>query len=82
MTNHPNRSRAGRADANPPPEFIRLKREEAGLTQTEAGALIYCSARAWQDWESGARRMHPAFWELWQRKAAVAVAMKRSNREE
>jgi DNA-binding transcriptional regulator YiaG len=64
--NHPNRSRAAtNAARNPTPDEIRQARASAGLTQTEAAALIYCTLRAWQDWESGARRMHPAFWELW-----------------
>lgn len=35
----------------------------------EAAAMIYCTLRAWQDWEAGKRRMHPAFWELWHVKA-------------
>lgn len=67
MSPHPNRSR--RADApgaNPAPETIRTAREAAGLTQTEAARLIYCTLRAWQDWEGGQRRMHPGLWELWQ----------------
>ena len=65
MSNHPNRS--GRKDAsgrNPHPEEIRGLREKAGLTQTQAGGLVYASLRAWQDYESGARRMHPAIFEL------------------
>jgi len=39
-------------------------RMDAGLTQTEAAILIYCSLGAWQKWEQGDRTMHPAFWEL------------------
>lgn len=44
-------------------ELKRL-REELGLTQAEAASLIHSSARAWQQWESGARQMHPALREL------------------
>ena len=67
MANHPNRGRKDPA-ANPDPDDIRAARERAGLTQTQAAALIYCTLRGWQDWEAGARRMHPAFWELWRLK--------------
>ena len=42
----------------------RMEREAFGLTQTEASELIWCSLRAWQQWEAGDRRMHAAFWEL------------------
>ena len=69
MTNHPNRSRAIPGAANPCPDQIKSARASAGLTQTKAAALIYCSLRGWQDWESGVRRMHPAFFELFNIKA-------------
>ena len=69
MTNHPNRSGAPRAGSNPSPTEVRSAREAAGLSQTAAGALVYASLRAWQTWESGDRRMHPAIWELWEIKA-------------
>jgi len=49
---------------NPTPEQIKAKREAAGLTQTEAGALVHTTCRTWQQWEAGDRGMHPAFWEL------------------
>ncbi len=39
-------------------------RAAAGLTQAQAGALIYTPLRTWQDWEAGRRPMHPAFFEL------------------
>ena len=67
--NHPNRGRDNPA-RNPKPPEIRAAREAAGLTQTEAGALIFVSLRGWQQWEAGERPMHPAFWELFQRKLA------------
>lgn len=65
MTNHPNRSRKAPNPArNPTPDEVRAMRAAAGLTQAAAAALLYSSERAWQDWEGGQRRMHPAFVEL------------------
>lgn len=55
---------------SPIPAEIRAAREAAGLTQTQAAALIYCKLRSWQDWEAGKRRMHPAMWELFRVKVA------------
>jgi putative transcriptional regulator len=52
----------------PTPEQIRKARHQAGLSQTEAGALIHCALRTWQDWEADKRQMHPAMWELFQLK--------------
>lgn len=49
---------------SPDPAEIRAAREAAGLTQTEAAALVHGSLRTWQQWEAGDRRMHPGFWEL------------------
>lgn len=49
---------------SPSPDKIRTAREAAGLTQEQAGALIYAARRAWQDWERGERAMHPGLWEL------------------
>jgi len=70
MTGHPNRSRGGSPSRNPSPDEIRTAREGAGLSQTEAAALIHCTLRGWQEWEAGNRRMHPAFWELFRIKVA------------
>lgn len=67
MTSHPNRRRFTTA-ANPDPADIRSARDAAQLTQTEAARLIHSTLRAWQDWEAGKRRMHPAMWELFQAK--------------
>ena len=55
---------------SPAPAAIKAAREAAGLTQTAAAALIYCTLRGWQEWEAGNRKMHPAFWELWRAKLA------------
>lgn len=70
MTSHPNRSKTNRhAKANPTPAEVRAAREKAGLTQTDAAAVIYGTLRAWQNWENETdpaeqRRMHPAIFEL------------------
>lgn len=72
MSNHPNRSRQTPSPArNPTPEEIRRVRESADLTQVEAARLIYTSARAWQQWEAGERRMHPAWWTLFRLRVGV-----------
>lgn len=52
-------------------EEILATRKAAGLTQTEAGALVYSALRTWQQWESGERKMHPAMWELFRIKLAM-----------
>ena len=39
-------------DKSPDPEEVRLARKAGGLTQTEAGALVHVSCRAWQKWEA------------------------------
>lgn len=69
MSNHPNRSQTNRnVGSNPKPAEILRAREAAGLTQTEAGALVHSALKSWQNWESDSgqdsRRMHPATWEL------------------
>jgi len=50
---------------SPTPEQIKQARKEAGLTQTQAAALIDMKRRTWQHWETGDRNMHPALWEMW-----------------
>ena len=59
---------------SPTPASIRAARAAAGLTQTQAAALIYCTLRGWQDWEAGKRAMHPAFFELFLLKANGSIA--------
>lgn len=56
---------------SPTPEEIKHSRIHAGLTQTEAAALIYSELRTWQHWEKGDRSMHPAFFELFTIKTAM-----------
>lgn len=70
MSNHPNRGK-GTAARNPKPEEVRALRESLNLTQTEAGKIIFCSLRGWQEWEGGNRAMHPAFWELFRLKTSA-----------
>ena len=70
MTNHPNRGQRTAASTPTPAEVIAA-RQAAGLTQTEAARVIHSSLRAWQQWEAGDRRMHPAFFELWQLKLHI-----------
>lgn len=67
VASHPNRGPKGPA-SNPSPSDIRAAREAAGLTQTEAAAMLHTTCRTWQQWEAGDRRMHPAFWELFNNK--------------
>ena len=71
MSNHPNRGPKG-PSANPSPADILSGRVAAGLTQSEAAALVHGSLRAWQQWEAGDRRMHPGLWELFSIKASGA----------
>lgn len=81
MSNHPNRGRGDNPARNPKAAEIRAARVAAGLTQTEAGELVYSSLRTWQQWESeepgDQRRMHPGLWELWQLKVANLPARKK-----
>lgn len=75
MVTHPNRGK-GKPERNPTPDELRAFRAKHNLTAEKAASLIYCSLRAWNEWESsdaGARRMHPAFWELLQIKIAKGI---------
>ncbi len=57
-----------------PPEPTRVlharqivqKRRGMNITAAQdwCAAQVHTSRRAWQQWETGDRRMHPAFWEL------------------
>lgn len=50
----------------PTPAQVLAARKAAVLTQEQAGALVYHSRRAWQNWELGTRDMDPAVFELFQ----------------
>ncbi len=60
---------------------IKEARRSAGLTQREAAALIHCSVRSWEHWESEAssRKMHPAFLELFTIKAIDGFITKKCD---
>ena len=66
----------GAVGADVKPVAISAARAAAGLTQTQAAALIYCTLRGWQDWEAGKRAMHPAFFELFLLKLKACCAQK------
>lgn len=52
-------------ELKPTPESIRAARVAAGLTQSEAAAVVHRpSYRTWQDWERGVARMPLDAWEL------------------
>ena len=62
---HPNRSKQKpKASRNPSPDDVRAARHAVNLTQKEAAETVHCSLTAWQDWEYGKKRMHPAFFDL------------------
>lgn len=49
---------------SPTTEQVRAAREAAGLTQTQAGELIFGARRTWADWEGGQRKMPLTAWHL------------------
>ena len=55
----------------PAPSDIKSLRLSLGLTQTQAGELVYRNCRAWQRWEAGDNRMDPAIWELFKIKSKL-----------
>ena len=48
----------------PSPSTIRASRLRLGLTQSQAGALVGVTDRAWRYWERGERVMPKGMWEL------------------
>jgi DNA-binding transcriptional regulator YiaG len=84
VTNHPNRRRRPpgcdpKPGETPLPRQIRERREAAGLTQNEAGALVHHSERAWQNWEEAQRAMSPSTWELFCIKSEGLVLQRRAT---
>lgn len=75
MSNHGNRSKSSPAK-NPKPAAVMTARESVqaklrlGITDAQAwcAKLLHTKLRTWQQWETGDRRMHPAFWDLFQRR--------------
>ncbi len=64
------------APPSPAPLAIRRARLMLGLTQAQAGALIYRTGRSWISWESGARQMDPLMWEVFLERSKRVAAGK------
>lgn len=73
-SNHPHRSKILAKSISPDPAEIIALRKKCEITQTTAGALVHSTCRAWQKWEAGDCRMHPAMWELFQIKTGLPPA--------
>ena len=64
---------------NPEPEQVKRVRaavqasQSIGITAAQdwCAAALHTSRRTFQQWESGDRSMHPAFWELLKIKTAL-----------
>lgn len=71
---------------SPTPEQVKQVREavqaslDLGITAAQdwCATALHTKRRPWQQWETGARAMHPAFWELLTIKAAL-IAHKSKN---
>lgn len=71
MPNHPNRGQKG-ASSNPAPTDVIAARQtvqhalNCGITAAQdwCADKLFTSRRAFQQWESEDRRMHPAFFDL------------------
>lgn len=50
---------------------VRAVREQAGLTQTQAAALLFLNPGVWSKWETGRFFMHPALFELFKIKTGL-----------
>lgn len=61
-------------DQSPKAADIRAARRKANLTQAEAAVLVHALERSWRHWESGAHRMPPGLWELFQIKVDAMEA--------
>ena len=70
----------------PTPEQVKQARESVqaqsklGITAAQdwCAAALHTSRRSFQQWETGTRGMHPAFWELLTIKTAL-IAHKSKN---
>lgn len=49
---------------SPLPKDIKAARLRVGLSHAQAAALVYRTARNFQQFEAGERAMDPAIWEL------------------
>lgn len=67
----------------PTPKQIKTARQKYGLTQIDAGDLIYKALRTWQQWENGDRKMDPTLWDLFNTKAKkLNKGLARSSQKE
>lgn len=71
MINHPNRGKVPAGVPSPTMDEIKAARAAAGLTQSQAAAVVHVTLSGWQRWEDGTRRMPPGLWELFQIKTGV-----------
>ena len=71
VSNDPSKASDVSLSHNPLPDEVKAIRESAGLPQMQAGVMVHITCRAWQQWEAGGRRMHPAFCDLFRRKIAA-----------
>ena len=60
-----------RSPDEPTAEQVREARLRSGLTQAEAGALVWYSEIAWAQWETGKRPMHPCVWWAFNQRASA-----------
>lgn len=60
-----------RSPDEPTAEQVREARLATGLTQAEAGALVWYSEIAWAQWETGKRPMHPCVWWAFNQRASA-----------
>ena len=73
MANHTNRSKKNPNRLRVPRAAeVKAAREDAGLTQAQAAAMVFVALRSWQQWESelhgDSRRMPPGLWQLFRLK--------------
>lgn len=66
---------------SPASKEIRDLRQSAGLTQSQAAAIVHASLRSWQEWEAGDSAMHPGLWELFSERVSrpADIAMDPQN---
>ena len=56
---------------SPSPQEIKAARKLAKLTQPQAAALVFCSHRTWQEWESGKNMMSQCHWQFFLLKISI-----------
>jgi DNA-binding transcriptional regulator YiaG len=76
MASHTQRRKAFTPCRAPTPDEVKRAREWAQLTQAQAAEAVCSALRSWQQWEAlegtpDNRRMHPAFWRLFQKEVGL-----------